>query len=373
MDKSISKSTTGWEFLDSLLRGGHRNGQTYGILSPTGGGRTTLATMIAAKGAELEFHKCQTDAGSTPGAWILFSPGQSSGQLAHQGMALLGGLPRTFMGDAPNQQKADPECIEQIGKLFETVGRHLVVPDDRLNLVASKGWTLVGRLDHQIEAHAGMGLRIAGVVIDDPKHILPPDLGDYRVRARNLLRLVYECQVGVAAKWNCPVWLTHPLAARHGASNWKAKFSAHDAAECRRFADYLEALFILGPHEKPSGRFRLHLAKGGPRNVEPKTMIFDKCGTFIRETVAGEFPEPERKTREFEEFSDGARRVIAEFPEKQSALAAAKSIVTHVKSTKASEVVKVYVTSVDQDENLTAIEEGSPAASEPLRELLFCT
>lgn len=373
MDKSITKSTTGWEFLDSLLRGGHRNGKTYGILSPTGGGRTTLATMIAAKGAQREFQRYQADAGTTPGAWILFSPGQSRAQIAYQGMALLEKLPLTFKSEAPNRQLPAPDDTERIGKMFETVGRHLVVPDDRQSLVANTGWTLIEPVNRVIEACARTGFRIAGVVIDDPKHILPPDLSDYRVRARNLFRLVYECQVALAAKWDCPVWLTHPLAARHWTANWKAKFAADDAADCRRFADRLEALFILGPHEKPSGRFRLHLAKGGPRNVEPKTMVFDNCGTFIRETLAGEFAEPERKTRKFEVFSDSARRAIFEFPAKQKTLPLSKVIVTDVQSTKASETVKVYVTAVNPNEWLAAVQEQSPVATEPLRELLFCT
>lgn len=238
--------------------------------------------------------------------------------------------------------------------------------------MAEARWTLIERVNHLIEACAITGVRIAGVVIDDPKHILPPSHGDYRVLARNLHRLVYECQMALAEKWNCPVWLTHPLAARHWTADWKTKFSANDAADCRRFADHLEALFILGPQEKPSGRFRLHLAKGGPRGAEPRTVVFDKCGTLIRETVEGEFVEPERKTPKFEVFSESARRTILEFQAKQSALAAAKAIIADAETTKASETVQVHVTAVAPNEYLAAVQEQSPVADEPLRELLVC-
>lgn len=374
MDKSIIKSTTGWEFLDSLLHGGHRAGKTYGILSPTGGGRTTLATMIAAKGAECEFYKFQADPISTPGIWVLFTPGQASHHLAHLGMSLLRGLPLTFSGDVPNRQLPAPEDLELLGKQFETVGQHLVIPDDRLNLVANSGLTLVGRINNLMEVFAATGVRIAGVVIDDPKHILPPSHGDYRVLARNLRRLVFECQIALAERWNCPVWLTHPLATQHWTADWKAKFSAHDAADCSRFADRLEALFILGPHEKPSGRFQLHLAKGGPRSAEPLTMVFDKCGTFIRETVEGEFPsKPERKTREFEVFSESARRAILEFQAKQSALAAAKAIIPDAMTTETSETVQEHVTAVTPNDHLAAAQELSSVADDSLRELLLCS
>jgi hypothetical protein len=51
-DRSSERITTGIQFLDELLDGGQRAGESYGLLGPTGGGKTTLMVMIAVEAAK---------------------------------------------------------------------------------------------------------------------------------------------------------------------------------------------------------------------------------------------------------------------------------------------------------------------------------
>lgn len=258
-------------FLDVFM-GGQAGGEAYGVLGPTGCGKTTIGIMIAVEGALYEQMQVQQK-GGVLGHWYFFSyesPVDPEIRIRMISYATQVSRETLFNSHEPSTADALKDYERRLWHDNIKAGEKVHGEKERLELAGPKlrhnlwpvemsgalkdcphvGSGGVEEIADYLAMEQDNGRRIAGVVIDyvgiAVKRQMESEgvgfdhirhyVGGYGDKARRLL----------ATQFNCPVWLLHQLTGEANMRSPTSKQHHAMAAEAKNFADNLWYCFNIG-------------------------------------------------------------------------------------------------------------------------------
>ena len=238
---------TGIGFLDEMLGGGTKPAGVYGILSPTGVGKSVLATMIACNGA----------AGGS-----IMSP-----QRPVRG--------RWFLIDLHNDNAVVQRCISYWSRIawdhtdrrsenheapcHERERAEMMSESKRLELGFARVFANL-RLIRYHQVHMGTQLidcpewglprdecEIGGIVVDGASHLWFHEQDTSDLYYNQYLEELVSVRLRKLAEYlNAPVWVTHHIAGHRSDARPTEILTHRDAADCKTFADSMDACVVIG-------------------------------------------------------------------------------------------------------------------------------
>ena len=269
-------------FLDKLLGGGTAPQGVYGVLGPTGIGKTHLASMIACNGATKgSIFECRW-----PNAppWILFD---LESHFAISRQRILSHCARVSRGniDSENMKEQAYEKLrcselpklngvplneENRAKLAkEVLERNLILRtgDDlrsRADVASSDESEDITSIITKCIATADLDVNLGGIVIDGVNNAWSlSGNSNSRHERRFILDFVGTFCRGLAEEYRCPVWVTHQVNGTACNASPLTRLSHSNAARCKGFADSLDACFVLG-NSTDENFFAIQCTKGNP-------------------------------------------------------------------------------------------------------------
>lgn len=257
-------------FLDAYM-GGQANGEAYGILGPTGVGKTTLGIMIAVEGALYQQIIAPSD--SEMRHWYFFTFESSvDPEIRSRVISYAAKIDRNVLMKGEKLSTSDtlkkyelerwrdnlkagqkmPGETERYEAVKPKLQRNLWLVDmsgsdpdnpsvgsggveeiaDLLAMEADKGKRIGGVVIDYVGIAVKRQLDAAGIAYDQLRHYV----GGYGDKVRRL----------ISAQFKCPAWLLHQFTGEVNKRAPTAKMHHADAAEAKNFADNLWYCFNLG-------------------------------------------------------------------------------------------------------------------------------
>jgi hypothetical protein len=267
--KMVALTPVNVSFLDDFM-GGQAGGEVYGMLGPTGVGKTTLGCMIAVEGAFYQQSVASVE--SEAGHWYYVTyEAPVDPDIRFQIMSYAAVIERTtlFKGlelstsdNLKDYEKIRWKAALEAGLKVEGEKERLarVAPKLRKNL-----WTvdMSGSLEENptigsggvdeivdfLNAEKEQGKKIAGVVIDYVLIAVKRQMDREGISYDQLRHFVGgygdKARMKLARHFNCPVWLLHQLTGEANMRAPTAKQHHAMAAEAKNFADNLWYCFNL--------------------------------------------------------------------------------------------------------------------------------
>ena len=252
MDHNIK--STNVEFIDRLLGGGTRAG-VYGILGPSGVGKSVLANMIAANGATgKSIFKTPL---YTELPCILFDFHNGRSRTVQRVISHIGRIRRDDVGcESEEFQEYEDERREELpaedGLLIpscerrylalKAVYKQLFVWSDDDEQPAFSSRATPEWITDQITQTAFQQRGLGGIVIDGARHVWSASKDETNLSEREFLEqfVTKSCRT-LARRFQCPVWITHQIASAQCGSPPTTQLTHGDAAECKSFTDGMDA------------------------------------------------------------------------------------------------------------------------------------
>jgi RecA/RadA recombinase len=253
-------------FLDKLLGGGTAPTGVYGILGPTGIGKTHLASMIASNGAT--HGSISEDACRNSLPWVLFDieTGRADSQqriLSHCAKVKRENVRNGHSEIQSYEQARLSELLEMRGRFMSERERHmharnalecrlrLICQDDLLQESEEYGlefkFTDFPKWIAECIDEIGSGTRLGGIVIDGVNNVWNYSQESTSMSEREFIQDFVDnfCRE-LSFTEQCPVWVTHQVNGTACDASPLAPLSHQDAARCKTFASSLDACFVLG-------------------------------------------------------------------------------------------------------------------------------
>lgn len=280
----------GVDFLDRLA-GGHQPGKVYGLLGPTGIGKTTLGVQIAVEGAILQSHRYED---ARRGMWFVVSlePKERVRDICDRAWSHLAKIPLAKMRHVASPLDLDGPQVSGAGlserERFEAAQ---FILDGHFRVLDLRNPSLFDRAPVEVIAEAVVSdcpidRAVAGVVIDGFE--IAPSSYHERNKLRPALlsaitaESVRKCCRQIAESLNCPVWLVHQL---NGSANGRRAGQLQldrDAMGCRHFGDWLDACCVLGTRDRCTYRFLMHCTKAPSPPTPPNPTVLRYHPDFAR-------------------------------------------------------------------------------------------
>jgi hypothetical protein len=283
-------------FLDKLLGGGTAPSGVYGILGPTGIGKTHLASMIATNGAtcgSVFEDTCQQSF-----HWILFDIETQRSQAVKRifshaarvkrgnvwaGHAAIQAYEQERRADLPKKQGRLISEVKRLARTDKVLVRQLTaicnddLYEEHSDGVALKFKNIVDWIDQRVN-EISSDSRLGGIVFDGVGNIWNHSLKTSLMTEREFIHDFVDnfCRELSSTK-QCPVWITHQVNGTACVASPLAPLTHRDAARCKTFAHSLDACFVLG---KPAqnGIFAIQCTKSlsGSARLDRLTLTHDK-------------------------------------------------------------------------------------------------
>lgn len=286
----------GIPFLDRFLDGGMLPGETYGILGPTGVGKTMLAVQIAVEAArraaeaapdQLSYlFSFETDKADLQIRTMCYAARihqqsfcESAGQFSRRG-ALRPYEKQLFAKDIADGRDPPGEK-ERLEQVLPWIKRHLRLVDCTGTGKATRG-PIPYMLDHLDKELPGSGCRPGCICIDHVDaacrgHLLAGPPGSLLQLPHMIGSFAEECRHRLAEQYDCPVWLVHFLkgtvAQRSPAAVLHHSMTLHGP----RFANGLTYAFVMGEKDRESHccMMRCTKARRSLEGIDPVILFID--------------------------------------------------------------------------------------------------
>ncbi len=288
--------TTYVPFLDKLLGGGTAPTGVYGILGPTGIGKTHLASMIASNGATSGSVFEDTCQQSFP--WILFDietqrlPAEQR-IFSHAarvkrgnvwtGHAAIQAYEQERRADLPNKQGRLISEVKRLACAEKALVRQLTaicmddLYEEHSGSVVWKFTNIVDWIDERVD-EISSDSRLGGIVFDGVSNIWNHTAKTSSMTEREFIQDFVDnfCRELSSTK-QCPVWVSHQLNGTACVASPLAPLTHRDAARCKTFARSLDACFVLG-NPAQNGIFSIQCTKSlpGSARLDRLTLTHDK-------------------------------------------------------------------------------------------------
>lgn len=237
MSKKLARPSrvirSGIDFIDSMLGGGFRAGNGYGVLAPTGGGKTTFAGQIA----------CSMALQGSNVALVFTEQSMDEPELKDRFWALATGKPSKLFEPFDDEDQFPPDLVNDghrlVAKTFED---HIQVYD------FSKQ---PGNMSEIRAIAAGASDKKPDIILIDwagqfAKQLIQArdPLADTETNA--LKHIADECAV-ISREYQIPVVVFHQL--RPDCQNPTASYSHTDANMCKQFFFNLSYALVIHPRD----------------------------------------------------------------------------------------------------------------------------
>lgn len=304
MNQQLKPTNVG--FVDRLLGGGTKPVGVYGILSPTGVGKSMLACMIAADSATggSVFDETAT---RPAGLWVWFDF-HNLGWLCRE--RVLSHAGRISRAQVRKEHLKFKEYESAILEMLPPIAGQVVSATERMHRATeciNNQLLLIGKHPDDIPTPARIAMRlhclsqqqrpIEGVVIDgvpDVWHGLS-DATDLSEREFLQRFVAHDCRM-MAERFRCPVWITHQISGAASCRPPAATISHHDAAHCKTFANSLDACLVMGTGSHPDGVFSIRCTKGDQKVVSRERVLLKHDDVFSSIVEAKDYVE-DRKNK----------------------------------------------------------------------------
>ncbi|MDB4644474.1 AAA family ATPase [Rubripirellula sp.] len=286
-------------FLDKLLGGGTAPQGVYGVLGPTGIGKTHLASMIACNGATKGAVFQETSGQTRP--WVLFDLEShvSMSQiriLSHCAKVRRENIFAANAIEQPYEQQRRSGITEWAGALKTEQSRleaakHVlrdklifINGDELRELNADNNESLGYSMDvTKIISGCISSLpeqKPGGIVIDGVNNAWSlSGNSNSRHERRFILDFVGTFCRGLAEEYRCPVWVTHQVNGTACNASPLTRLSHSNAARCKGFADSLDACFVLG-NSTDENFFAIQCTKGNPDRASLDQLVLTNDRDF---------------------------------------------------------------------------------------------
>jgi RecA/RadA recombinase len=291
-------------FLDKLLGGGTAPTGVYGILGPTGVGKTHLASMIASNGATSGSVLQNACLGSLP--WVLFDieTQQALTQqriLSHSakvkrenvwtGHTEIQAYEQERRSELPETQGRSTSELERLTHVRHVMGRQLrLICQDNLFERGPDGMeyyftdfpTWIAKCITNISSDTPLG----GIVIDGVSNVWIHSQESSSMTEREFIQDFVDnfCRE-LSFNEQCPVWVTHQVNGTACDASPVTPLSHREAARCKTFARSLDACFVLGnPSEDTVFAIQCTRSKSGSAKLDRLLLTHDEDFATIVET-----------------------------------------------------------------------------------------
>lgn len=301
---------TNVRFVDRLLGGGTKPVSVNGILSPTGVGKSMLACMIAADSATggSVFDENIT---RPAGLWVWFDFHNLGWLCRERVLSHVARISRAqAWQEAPKTEGYEsaymetlPQIDGQVVPATERRQRATECINHQLQLIAQDpdGIPVL-----ELATPAGIAMKlhwlsqqrpIEGVVIDGVPDIWHEFSDATGLSEREFLQRFVEkdCRM-MAEHFQCPVWVTHQISGAASGRLPAAAISHRDAADCKTFANSLDACLVMGVASDPDDVFSIRCTKGDPKVVSRERILLKHDNVFSSIVEAKDFVE-DRKNK----------------------------------------------------------------------------
>ena len=285
MDHALKSTNVG--LIDRLLGGGTRVG-VYGILGPSGVGKSVLANMIAANGATGVSIFTTPLCAELP--CMLFDLHNGRGRTAQRIISHIGRIRREDVWyEAEEIQEYEEERRDELptedDALIPSLGRgdlarkalhrqlHLWSDDDEQPAFSSRStpeW-----ITDQITNTAFHDRGIGGIVIDGVQDVWSASKDETNLSEREFLEqfVTKSCRT-LARRFQCPVWITHQIESAKCGAPPTTQLTHGDAADCKSFAEMMDACLVMRTASdlNPESVFSIQCIKGD-RNLVSRERI----------------------------------------------------------------------------------------------------
>ena len=267
-------------FLDKLLGGGTAPTGVYGILGPTGVGKTHLASMIASNGATSGSVLQNACLGSLP--WVLFDI-ETQRALTQQrilshsakvkrdnvwtGHTEIQAYEQERASELPEKQGQLTSELEHLTHVRHVMGRQLrlICQDDLFDkgpdgmeykFTDFPAW--IAECITKISSDTPLG----GIVIDGVSNVWIHSQESSSMTEREFIQDFVDnfCRE-LSFNEQCPVWITHQVNGTACDASPVALLSHQDAARCKTFARSLDACFVLGNPSEEDNVFAIRCTR----------------------------------------------------------------------------------------------------------------
>ena len=308
---SASLVSTGIDFVDKVLGGGTQRTGVYGVIGPTGVGKSTLAAMLAVRGA-LRAHNATDNekfdlAHRRNRPWALIDLRGDTANTRRLVMSYAANVEKTAFfqtvepANSPvqNETRKSGQGLKPSTKDKDNpFQRTAKILNDNLYAfsVNNISPSPAGILYYLNSLSDFVKFGIGGIVIDDVRlswyahsQKFPQDTDERRF----YLDFVNDFCSFLSIKFRCPVWVTHQMSGKACSRRPADQFTHRDAADCRNFADQLDACLVMGTPSEDEQVFSLRCTKGDTRAIskEPVLLKHDShsaglvpADNFVRDT-----------------------------------------------------------------------------------------
>jgi hypothetical protein len=327
----IVKVSTGIEFINVFLGGGHAAREVYGLLGGYGSCKTTLALQICIEGSKWEYAQWRKANRQGPlGVWVMLSYETPIEEIRLRAMVYAAQIDRTRMEDLPESDTDDPLANFSTSKTLEAYEQHLfrdqlaagfkvkgekgryrewtkrlnrnfcvqdMTGNDPLNPRRGFGWLpeivqVVRQVEQNYRRMLGHEVRIAGVMVDYAGACAKRALHRAGTDRKDLRHYLGEMPLhavdDLAIPFQCPVWLLHQTSTAANAKSPGAILNTTDVSEAGNFAENCAFSIMIGTPTKDNHAVA-HLAK--QRRTRPQhSQIIEINGALGKvEGVSGRF------------------------------------------------------------------------------------
>jgi len=303
----LRKHPTGLIFLDKMLNGGQAAKEVYGLLGPTGGGKSLCALQIAVEGAKYQ-QFIERTTGQPAGHWFVFSYELPLIELRIRVMSYAAEIHRSVLEEARDWEqdlrRADnPREYEvPMFRMQQAAGAAPIGEWDRFQMARQWVNRNLWLLDMGEQAEFGGGglrqiaavldynqrvlhRRISGVVVDYVGEMadryIAASSGDFGMKRHYISSFASESRTAIATAFDCPVWLVHQLAGAVNSKSAHYAVSVADGQECKSFAFPLTFCFAIG-NEFAGSSCRLFSCTKHRRAPGASSVLVEVDGAFGR-------------------------------------------------------------------------------------------
>lgn len=261
------RENTGVVFLDKMLNGGVRPKEIFGLIGPSGGGKTTLVNQIGLAYAAKKKH------------FVIFQYEESpaSNEFMASVYACAAEIPREKIESSTQLSDFDPDQRRRYEQAKVNISNHLHFVDMSGTVVKGAGNGGVGEIDSLLHSFKNKGIQLNGIAIDwflpmarrcyanALKQIGRGGQLDERAHYSNLIDELKQV-VGQHNLWCLVASQTAAAEAQKKKSEW------NNAAETKAMAWFMNGFFTLGALDSDNIA-EFNLSKG---RRQKKTKIFVK-------------------------------------------------------------------------------------------------
>ena len=226
-----TRNPTNLSFFDTILGGGIRPPETYGLLGPSGGGKTTFAIQLM----------CEMCKSAKHVDYFTFEQ-PIKGDLSIKFYACL-----THRKYRDYEGTVEPEAAEAVNKMRPVVGPYMHMFDHAGN--QDRGFGGVDEIDAMVYKECNEGRAPDMIIVDWLLPLVERQMSTNNIDSNHLrthMRNAVDKFVILAKNYNTTVFLLHQLSPKAASNSSLTKPKWTDATECKSLSFMLNYTLALG-------------------------------------------------------------------------------------------------------------------------------